>query len=96
MRKRKINKGILLKRVALLGAAVIVVCVFVNQYQKLRGYNEQISQLEQDIAAQLETGQELSEKENLYSSMQYIEKIARGTLGLVRADEKVYIDSSQQ
>lgn len=96
MRKKKINKGILVKRIALLSAAVVVVCVFVNQNSQLRNYNEKISQLEQDIAAQQETGQELSEKENVYASMEYIEKVARETLGLVRADEKVYIDSSQQ
>ncbi len=96
MPKRKKKKGIVLKRAVLLGAAVVVVCVFVNQYGSLRRYHQQISELEQEIAAQQQTGQELDEKENVYSSMEYIEKVARDTLGLVRADEKVYIDSSQK
>ncbi len=96
MPKRKRKKGIILKRAVLLGAAVVVVCVFVNQYSSLRRYNQQISELEQEIAAQQQAGQELDEKENVYSSMEYIEKVARDTLGLVRADEKVYIDSSQK
>lgn len=96
MRKHKKSKKGILKRAVFCIAAVAVVCVFVNQYSSLRRYDSQIAQLEQDIADQQQEGQQLSEQESAYTSMDYIEQVARETLGLVRADEKIYIDSSQK
>ncbi len=93
IRKRNMRK-ISLKRIIVLVAVCFVAVMFVNQFNRLNYYNGQIKELEGKIAEQQEISDELSTRQDVYSSKEYVEKIARDTLGLVRANEKVYIDSN--
>ncbi len=93
MKKRTVRK-VSFKKIILLVAICFVAVMFVNQFSRLNYYNGQIKELEGKIAEQQEISDELSTRQNVYSSKEYVEKIARDTLGLVRANEKVYIDSN--
>lgn len=93
MKKRNLRK-VSFKKIISLVAICFVSVMFVNQFSRLNYYNGQIKELEGKIAEQQEINDELSTRQNVYSSKEYVEKIARDTLGLVRANEKVYIDSN--
>ena len=93
MKKRNLRK-VSFKKIISLVAICFVAVMFVNQFSRLNYYNGQIKELEGKISEQQEINDELSTRQNVYSSKEYVEKIARDTLGLVRANEKVYIDSN--
>ena len=95
MKKRSLN-GKAIRRLALLVIVSIAAVVFVNQFSRISYYNGQIKELEGQIAEQEEISKDLQEKQDVYSSREHVEKIARDELGLLRANEKVYIDSNQQ
>ncbi len=93
MKKRTMRK-VSFKKIILLVVVCFVAVMFVNQFTRLNYYNGQIKELEGKISEQQEINDELSARQNVYSSKEHVEKIARDTLGLVRANEKVYIDSN--
>ncbi len=84
----------ILRKVIALVAVCFVAVMFVNQFNRINHYNGQIKELEVAIAEQEQVSSELAARQDIYSSKEYVEKIARDTLGLVRANEKVYIDSN--
>lgn len=93
VKERNVRK-VSLKKIIALVAVCFVAVMFVNQFSRINYYNGQIKELEGKIAEQQEISSELSTRQDIYSSKEYVEKIARDTLGLVRANEKVYIDSN--
>lgn len=95
MKKRNLNKKAI-RRLVLLVAVSVVAVLFVNQFSRISYYNGQIKELEGQIAEQEATKKELQQKQDVYSSREHVEKIARDELGLLRANEKVYIDANQQ
>lgn len=95
MKKRSLNKKTI-RRLVLLVVVSIAAVVFVNQFTRINYYNGQIKDLESQIAEQESISKDLQEKQDVYSSREHVEKIARDELGLLRANEKVYIDSNQQ
>ncbi len=68
----------------------LVAGAFVESYRDLSFYNREIDSLEDEISNQKKLSKELEEKEKLYASDDYIEQVARETLGLVKSDEKVF------
>lgn len=88
--------GKLVARILVVVSVCFALVMFINQFSRIRGYNEQIKDLEGQIAEQEQINTELSDKFDVYSSKEYVEKIARDELGLMRANEKVYIDSNQR
>ncbi len=68
----------------------IVAGAFAESYRDLSFYNREIDSLEEEISNQKKLSKELEEKEKLYASDDYIEQVARETLGLVKSDEKVF------
>ena len=95
MKKRGVNKKAI-RRLLWLVVACVAIVVFINQFSRIGYYNGQIKDLAGQIAEQEEKAKELEEKSDVYSSREHVEKIARDELGLLRANEKVYIDSNQQ
>ncbi len=93
IKTRNMHKASLKKIVALVAVCFVAV-MFVNQFRRINYYNGQIKELEGKIAEQEALSKELSARQDIYSSKEYVEQIARDTLGLVRANEKVYIDSN--
>lgn len=92
---KKLNvRKVSLKKIVAFVAVCFVAVMFVNQFSRINYYNGQIKELEGKIAEQEALNGELSARQDIYSSKEYVEQIARDTLGLVRANEKVYIDSN--
>ena len=85
-----------LKKIVAVVAVCFAVVMFANQFSRINYYNGQIKNLESQIEEQKKIKKELSNRQDVYSSKEYVEKIARDTLGLVRANEKVYIDSNNR
>lgn len=94
MTQRNNTRKISVRKVILLVAVCFVAVMFVNLFSRINYYNGQIKELEAQIAQQEQISDELSAQQDVYSSKEHVEKIARETLGLVRANEKVYIDSN--
>ena len=75
---------------------VIVAITFIRQQGEINDYNDKIDEINSQIAYEEDQKKTLQEKEELYSSDDYIEKVAREELGLVKADEKVFIDANSK
>ncbi len=71
-----------------------VAFVLIQQQSNINYYNRQISQLQKEIEAEEKLADELTQKESVYSSDYYVEKVAREELGLVMPDEKVFVDAN--
>lgn len=94
-RKRRFKKNILIRNIIVLAVTCFIVVFFVRQEITIRKYRSEIKNLSVQIEEQDEIRRQLEEKEKLYSSSEYIEKVAREVLGMVSADEKVYIDENE-
>lgn len=94
-KKRRFKKNILIRNIIVLAITCFIIVFFVRQEITIRKYRTEIKNLSVQIEEQQEIRRELEEKEKLYSSNEYIEKIAREVLGMVSADEKVYIDENE-
>lgn len=94
-RKRRFKKNILIRNIIVLAVTCFIIVFFVRQEITIRKYRSEIKNLSTQIEEQDEIRRELEEKEKLYSSKEYIEKVAREVLGMVSADEKVYIDENE-
>lgn len=96
MRKKRIlNKNILIRNIIVLAVTCFIIVFFVKQEITIRKYRSEIKSLSTQIEDEQKIRHDLEEKEKLYSSKEYIEKIAREVLGMVSADEKVYIDENE-
>ena len=96
MRKKRIlNKTVLIRNIIILAVTCFIIVFFVKQEITIRKYRSEIKSLSTQIEDEQKIRHDLEEKEKLYSSKEYIEKIAREVLGMVLADEKVYIDENE-
>lgn len=88
-----------IKKVAAYAAAAVVLIYFVYtmiwQQVQISRKSKEIDNLRQQVEAELEESDKLrSEIENL-NDPEYIERIAREKLGLVRPNERVFVDSNK-
>ena len=73
--------------------AVCVVCY--NQSQTLEDLKQEAVALESQIEEQKKEKLSLESKQVYYESDEYIEKVAREQLGLVKSGELVFVNNSQ-
>lgn len=81
----------------IIGAAIVFYFAYtlVTQQISINKKNDEIKELESQVqAAEGESDKLKSELENLQDP-EYIEKIAREKLGLVRPNERVFVDSNK-
>lgn len=95
-KERNMKRKLSVKKIASLVAVCIVAVMAVNLVPRFNYYNGQMKELEGKIEEQKKLNDELKQKQAMYSSKDYVEQIAREQLGLVRANEKVYIDSNNK
>lgn len=80
---------------------ILVVCIvyfsvtFVKQQLEINEYNVKIDNIKQDIADANDKIELLNETKGKANDSEYIEKIAREELGLVKPYEKIFIDVSK-
>ena len=88
-RKKKFNGG----KLVILVAVCFVSIILIKQQFEINTYNNRISELKSQIEVEEKRSKDIDKKDELYASDEYIEKVARDELGLVKPDEKVFVDS---
>jgi len=93
--KKKKKYKIDYMRVLLIVCLVYFSITFVKQQLQINEYNVKIDSVEEDIALAKEEIEELNETKGKINDSEYIEKIARDQLGLVKPYEKIFVDVSK-
>lgn len=91
--KRRMNKNRIVFISVVLAATVYVVFTLVSQQFEIVAAKEALAAVESEIQSQQELAQQLEEKKQLVNTDEYIEKLAREKLGLVRPDEIIFVDA---
>ena len=86
--KRKFN----IKTILVSVFAVYFLFTFVNQQFQLTELDKNVKTLEKQVEKKQKELKSLNDNEEYYASDEYIEKTAREKLGLIRADETVFVD----
>lgn len=79
-------------RVILIIGVVYFAVTFVKQQLSINEYNVKIESIKQDIALAEDKIEELNDTKSKVNDSEYIEKVAREELGLVKPYEKIFID----
>jgi cell division protein FtsB len=87
-RKRLLRPGIIF----LIGFFIYFSYVLVDQQKLLNARLQDIKNLKSNIAVETELNKQLEGEIEMLDSDEYIEKIAREKLGMVKDNEKVFID----
>lgn len=77
-------------------AVCLVFIVFIKQQITINRNNNEIKTINEQIEAENNKAKEIKEKEKQYATDEYVEQIARDELGLVKPDEKVFVDSGNK
>lgn len=88
MKKGKATVGIFILLVIFLYLSYIAV----NQQGLIYAKNQELNKLEEKIAEEKKINEELKKQSKMIESDEYIEKIAREKLGMVKKNERVYVD----
>ncbi len=94
-KQKKVSVKRLIILAVVLAACIGVVCKFIEQQITLSRYDSLANEYKQKIAeAQLEN-QKLEDEKNKADTDEYIQRAARDKLGLVKPNERVFVDISQ-
>ncbi len=93
-KKRKSNFFTILFQLALVGAAVYLIAVIITTQVEIAEKEQQLASLQQVAAEQATNNEELERIKEAEDTDEYMERIARDTLGLVRPGEVIYVDMS--
>jgi cell division protein FtsL len=88
MKKGKGTLGILI----LLFIFLYLSYTAVNQQRIIFDKNLELSRLEEKIAEEKTVNEELKKESEIIQDDEYIEKIAREKLGMVKKNERIYVD----
>ena len=89
MRKKQKNTfGIFI----LLAIFLYLSYIFVNQQRLLYAKNLELNKIENKIGEEEKLNEELSIEKEMIQSDEYIEKVAREKLGMVKKDERIFMD----
>jgi len=91
MRKRSYINLIML--VLMTGLFVYFLATFIKQQEEISLIRAEMRSMEQKIAKEQEIHEELLEQANQVDSDEFIERIAREKLGMVKEGERLYIDA---
>ena len=87
----KINKKIL-KNIFIIAIIIYIVFIFINQQKTLNEYSKNTEELNQQIATEKATNEELNQKKEDVNSLEFIEEMAREKLDMYHPNERVYVD----
>lgn len=92
---KKSNKKNIASKIYIFAYLFFLICfaTYVNHYYKiLNDYNKQINQLSNEIELEKKNNAKLIEQIEYKNSNEYIEKIAREKLGMIKNNEIIFID----
>lgn len=86
------RKKLIIGYFVILGLIAYLLGIIINQQQLLKAGQKELKLMEQKVAQQIRINEELKESLNILGSDEYIEKVAREKLGMLKAEEKVFVD----
>ena len=90
----KKNKKIL-RNIFIIAIIIYIVFVFINQQKTLNEYSKNTEEMNQQIATEKATNEELKQKKDDVNSLDFIEEMAREKLDMYYPTEKVYVDQGK-
>ncbi len=93
--KTKIKFNFRFSYLFLLAFVIYFIYTVVDQQIQINKYNSQISMYEEDMEAKASLVEYYNNQEKNINSDEYIESVARETLGYVKPYEKVFIDTNK-
>ncbi len=87
----KKNKKIL-RNLLIIAIIIYIAFVFINQQETLNEYSKDTEELNQQIASEEVTNQELNQQKDNVNSLKFIEEMAREKLDMYHPNERVYRD----
>lgn len=91
-KKRKLNVFLL---VVMSGLIVYFIITFTKQQEEMNIIQNQKRALQHKIAKEKEIQEELLEQQTIIETDEFIEKIAREKLGMVKEGERIFVDMDQ-
>jgi len=89
MNKKKGSKiGLLI----IIGAFIYFIYVFIDQQKLINAKTNEMQNLQNKIAEEERINEELKQQKEMINTDEYVEKIAREKLGMVKRGEKVFVD----
>lgn len=89
MKKKKKSKFWLFILVLL---AVVVSPILIDQQRVLYAKNQEMQDLNHKITDETKHKSELEKKKAMLNTDEYAERVAREKLGMIKSDEKVFVD----
>ena len=87
----KKNKKIL-RNLFIIAIIVYITFVFIDQQKTLNEYSKNTEELNQQIASEEATNEELNQQKDNVNSLEFIEEMAREKLDMYYPNERVYMD----
>ena len=87
----KKNKNIS-KKLLIMGIAIYVIFTLIDQQKALNQYTQESNKLSSQIEEQKEYKEELAQKKDDVTSLDFIEQTAREKLDMYYPNERIYVD----
>ena len=87
----KKNKEIL-RNLLIIAIIIYIAFVFINQQKTLNQYSKNTEELNQQIASEEATNEDLKQQKDNVNSLEFIEEMAREKLDMYYPNERVYVD----
>ena len=87
----KKNKKIL-RNLLIIAIVIYIAFVFIDQQKTLNEYAKNTEDLNQQIASEKTTNEELNQQKDNVNSLEFIEEMAREKLDMYYPNERVYMD----
>ena len=87
----KKNKKIL-RNLLIIAIIIYIAFVFIDQQKTLNEYSKNTEELNQQIASEEATNEELNQQKDNVNSLDFIEEMARDKLDMYHPNERVYMD----
>ncbi len=82
----------ILRNLLIIAIAIYVIYIFINQQKTLNEYSKNTEELNQQIASEKQTNEDLNQQKDNVNSLEFIEEMAREKLDMYHPNERVYVD----
>ena len=82
----------ILRNLLVIAIVVYITFVFIDQQKTLNEYSKNAEELNQQIASEEATNEELNQQKDNVNSLEFIEEMAREKLDMYYPNERVYMD----
>lgn len=82
----------ILRNLLVIAIVVYIAFVFIDQQKTLNEYSKNAEELNQQIASEEATNEELNQQKDNVNSLEFIEEMAREKLDMYYPNERVYMD----